>query len=742
MKNILLILMIPILLSAQSAFNKQSYFLGAGIDFGQNTHRASFSSLQNAPSCCPEFTDGSGLALKPNIYAGLPLSNSFYLTGTLGYQTQDGKLESSESTFVYLPTGDFADGEFNHILDTKLSTVYFEPRLDYTLPYNINIGFGYRFGLLIGKSFSQSELLTKPTNTGAFYNEETGEIIGRKRNEISGDIDQTVNIQHGVSIQVSYDLPLNSTNDLFISPYINYYYGISEFVTGSDWSNSSISAGLSIKFAKAKSFRIDKQIYKIDTLQITKDFIAKSYLKLGLENSEQYTETSSDTIFSINEISRTDTLFIQGKKPEIDFAKEASPTVYISSFGETELIGLDSIGNPIPFDHINLEVELTREVYPLLPYVFFDENSEIIPTRYKKINNSFDFDESKIPPSPINYHRNNLNIIGKRLAENPNSNISIYGYIDPTTEDNCTLAKWRALAIQKYINETFKIDKSRMSIIADESNCYPSDRTRTKSQQGYAENRRVVITTNTPELLFAVSRAKYQEPKLVEPSTIIIDLKANNLESFKEIPKTFNPYLTENSDIKTLAPANWELNVYQGSNILLQESQNTSSAKFPIEITRFNASELNNLKPLEVKLEVFDKKNMSVNYSKKVSIIKDTAEIEVEKLTLTIFEVSQSKLNSRIKKEIKEFVNQLDSKSEINITGYSDNLGSAKANKSLSAVRANEVKTYIKSLAPKAKFGSVKGVGSDEFPPGVNSYKSPEERFMSRTVEIEIRTIR
>jgi outer membrane protein OmpA-like peptidoglycan-associated protein len=354
-----------------------------------------------------------------------------------------------------------------------------------------------------------------------------------------------------------------------------------------------------------------------------------------------------------------------------------------------------------------------------------------------RVNNAKEFRESKIPPSALNYHRNNLNIVGKRLQENPGSTISVQGFVDPKTEPgNCELAVRRATAVKAYLIKVYGIENDRIEILAENDNCYPKDRTITESQKGFQENRRVQISTNDPNLLFAVSNAQYQEPKFILPQTILMNIKANEIEATKPI-EIDKPYPMD-SDLNYLPAENWEIFVNQSGKILYENSEYSETAQIPFEIDRFNAASLteNNL---DFELLVLDNKGGSEKITKSIPVRKDTLQNEVERLTLAVFEVSSAEVTPKIKREIQRFVKFLDENSQVNIVGYSDDIGNDYDNLQLSKIRAENVKNYIRQIAPRTKFGRVEGVGSSEFPPGLKSYDSPEERFISRTVEIEIR---
>ena len=730
MKYLLVIILLTLSLSAQ---DPRYGFNGA---YSLNTHTGDFTGIPGYESCCPGFREGSGSGPNFGFIYQYPIISKLYLDLKANINSLNGELSRNENTLVSV-NGVITNGVFSHDINTSIMNFNISVGASYNIFQNFNLSAAFGIGPNIGGTFDQKEEIVEPSNTGVFIDEETQENLGRIRNQITGDINDLNSSLLNLSIGANYLLPLNSESTLFLVPEINYIMFIGDQVKELDWSITSMNFGIGVRYAPKRPKKEYLEKYYIDTVRIKKDYIKEDYISLGAASENEKVDKQKDVVYFITEITRTDTLFIQGEKPVQDFARN-KPEVFKQLSGELEILGLDSNNRPVEFNEISLKVELTREIYPLLPYVFFDENSNVIPNRYERVISPSDFHPEDLDPSPIVYHRNNLNIIGKRLMDYPEATLTLSGYVDPTTEENkCDLAYNRAVSVKGYLMRVYGIEEDRIKI-KENSKCYPKELTRTQSSDGYAENRRVEISSNKPELLFAVTRTWLQEPTVINPASIIIHTMANQVESEKEIPLDEIFYPKKSNYNYSLAES-WDLFVDQGNFTLLNESGSNEEQEIPLQITRNNARKLVSNIPIFINLNVFGESGMSISKSKELKVTKDTADIEVEKLTLTVFRVSQATLDRRIKEEIREFVTGLDQNAEVNIIGYSDNLGDASQNKALSAVRAEEVRKYIRSIAPKARFGIVEGVGSNDFPPGVYSYESPEERFISRTVEIEIR---
>ncbi|MCX6148257.1 MAG: OmpA family protein [Candidatus Kapabacteria bacterium] len=737
MKKLLLLLMLVTssnLFAQYTGLDTLRPRYGGNFGIGLNLHNADFKALPDVPCCSPGFTSASKFGMTLGANYQTPLSNEIFLGAKLNYLSQSVQFLTDENIILSVNNTEFK-AVSEHQLQVDLASISIEPNVTYRLTKDLYLNFGFSIFNFISKSYTQQEELISPTDKGTYENNL------RVRGKNTGNISKMSSMAFGVSFGASYELALNTNKTLFALPEIYYNYGLNNINSDLNWKVSEFRAGISIAFSPYESIKKNISNIKIDTINIETDKIKKNIFTSGKANVKEYVENSADTIKYVYNYTRQDTLFISTyvepivKEVVKEIPEEELPNnSYL--FADLEVLGKNDNEALFPLTNINLRVELSRDIYPILPYIFYEFNSSVIPERYKKLEKDSKFDPSELDPSPISYHRNNLNILGKRLQENPKSEIILHGTTDPSTEkDNCELAKSRSKSIKDYLVNIFGIDQKRITV-EENKTCIPKDITRTQSEIGYAENRRVEIETNQPELLFAVSNTRYQNPTVISPNSIILRPKAQVITSKEKGDFGFNK-MPKKYDKEELR--NWVLSVEQNDFNLLMQDGGSTLQDLPILITRNNAKKLENGVPIKIDFTAYDGFDNIKNINKSLIVKKDTSDIESQGLTLTVFQVSQYTLDNRIKKEIRSFVKNLDKESTIIIRGYSDLLGNAEDNKRLSAVRANEVRDYIKSINSSANITEAIGLGSEKFAPGINSYNTPEERFMSRTVEIQIR---
>ncbi len=134
------------------------------------------------------------------------------------------------------------------------------------------------------------------------------------------------------------------------------------------------------------------------------------------------------------------------------------------------------------------EVERTT-LLPLLPYVFFEPSSSVIPTRYVQFTEreARVFAERQV--TKIDAYCNLLNIIGRRLRDEPTSTISLIGSTDG--REGADVARSRAVAVRTYLSSVWAVDTARIMVAA---RVLPAASTTTKDAELSAqENRRVTI---------------------------------------------------------------------------------------------------------------------------------------------------------------------------------------------------------------------------------------------------------
>ncbi len=102
--------------------------MGGYFHYNLNQHVANFAALPGIPNCCQNFPSGTGNGISFGGLYQLPLNTKFSLDLRFGYSSLNATLTSAETPCVIVG-GNVTAGMFQHILETKLATIGFEPAI-------------------------------------------------------------------------------------------------------------------------------------------------------------------------------------------------------------------------------------------------------------------------------------------------------------------------------------------------------------------------------------------------------------------------------------------------------------------------------------------------------------------------------------------------------------------------------------------------------------------------------------
>jgi outer membrane protein OmpA-like peptidoglycan-associated protein len=490
---------------------------------------------------------------------------------------------------------------------------------------------------------------------------------------------------------MNYMLPLAKDYSLQMGPDLNYLIGMNDLIKTGDWKISSIRLGLNLKYSPLPEIKpiIEKKTSEsfTDTVQIISEKVMRKTYTQGNIVSIVTEKRIFDTIIFHEKIRRTDTIFLPLKLS----AKLA-----------------------VNINEIKIDVQYVTEAFPVLPMVFFDENSANVPGYYTTGANDGNFNISRLEINPIVFHDRVLDIIGQRLKQSKKSKIELKGFSDSTSEKgNCELALSRAENVKKYLVDTWQIDGDRIKISKKRTKCSPPNPTLTPNDSGYSDNRRVEIYSEDDKITEPVLKEYFLEITGFKPDTIGFDIKNSVRGNLKS----------------------WEIIARQDNRILFRLNGNNSNPVFH-KIDLNTVSGLNN-EPLRLEFYAEDLEGQTAMDSRNIEINRDTSEYDIERMSLVLFDVGSDKLSSDARSSIKKFIRGLDKDSKVRVYGFTDALGDSGENLKLSVNRAKNTADLIRELYPDAVFESVDGFASRKMPQGIDSYSSPAKRFLSRTVQIE-----
>lgn len=476
----------------------------------------------------------------------------------------------------------------------------------------------------------------------------------RTRNEFSGDIPKANLFQSTLLFGAGYDLPLNRRHTMYAAPELFYAVGLTDLVEGLDWKANALRLGMAIKYSPWPA---------------------------GLE-------------------------------PKIE-----EPRTGILAAG-LEAVQVQRDGNEAPLSTLNIEQIISYSMRPLLNYVFFDENSAQIPVRYNKLS---PYETETFRPEGLHQaetmsaYYQVLNVIGRRLRDNPDAAITLVGCNAGAGVErgNRDLSRRRAESIRNYLRDNWGIAERRMNI---DTRDLPDNPSNTSDRDGLAENRRVEIRSNVPGI--------------VDPLFTTDTLRRTEIPTVR-----FRPTVRSEAGV-----TDWTLSAVQNGRTL-KSFHGTGDVPQNLDwnvggeqvVPRGGA-------PVEYQLEVNDAIGQTTTTpigTIDVDVLPEQAAQnrmgnykELSRYSLILFDFNSADPNAQNKAIVGKLRERIAPNANISVTGYTDRIGDAEYNRKLSEARARRVAEILN--APNA---AISGVG-ETMP--IYDNDLPEGRYYNRTVDIVI----
>jgi outer membrane protein OmpA-like peptidoglycan-associated protein len=647
-------------------------YVGGGLAVGLNLHSLNLP-VYRGDTLCGVFTSGSSILPNGSLLFETPLgdpAHSLWVTPRLHL--------SGLSALITTPATDQAQAR--NPTDSSLVTVSQEYKLNstllslgadlfvkYPLTPSLFLMGGPSLSYLLRRDATLNEVITSPPN--ALYNNGTQSqpVLNSGTNNSTGPIQNNSSILASFTLGASLDIRLSPK--VVLAPELTVSLPINSIRTDYNWHVTTIAFGAELKFDVAPE-------PKMEVVQ-------------------------------------------PPPPPPPPPAPKSEMTASVRISGVTT----DSAGveHEIPDPTIRVEEFERHEAYPALNYIFFDDGSAKIPSRYHLLDTStagsaFQID-SLTGKSTIEIYHEELNIVGKRLSENPGVTVTLTGTNSQSSKEatDSSLALQRAKSIQQYLHNVWQIDSSRITVTSEGLPTSPSTVT---TKDGSEENRRVEITSSDPSLL---------DPLAIET----VDRTMN--------PPTIRMRSTESSRI-TLAENT--LTLSQGNRILTSYRDPGPMEQWhPLQddLPRTDSSIIATLHLTDSiggQMVATDTTNVNL-----VTVRKKREERTKDKIlehyNLITFSFDRSDLGDRSLRVISEIASSVTPGTRIVIRGYTDITGESSHNLELSQARAKAVESALRqSLGGKVASVSFQSQGEGQF--DLVDNRLPEGRFLSRTVFVEL----
>ncbi|MBE2189423.1 MAG: OmpA family protein [Desulfobulbaceae bacterium] len=438
-----------------------------------------------------------------------------------------------------------------------------------------------------------------------------------------------------------------------------------------------------------------------------------------------FTEVSSDETYQTWEVPQLRLglalTFGLSKQPDNVYEEEDDKFFNV---GMNTVKGIDRQGNKSDLRKISVEETQYTELFPLLPYVFFNENSDVPDPKTQTLagtRESGNFSTETLEPDALKINSSTLDIVGSRMKKDKNASIKLVGTIDNVNEKAGTgLAQRRAEFVKNYLVTNYGIEANRITV---ETTGLPSRPSSSRDPEGVQENRRVEIypintnSTLLDPIIIESDRQRIAEPTIVE----------------------FSPKVESSSEI-----GGWELEVKQAGRIIkrLSGQGKVEDIQWGIMPNELAASEI----PVDYTYHVWDNQDNKKSISGSIpveyfSITRKKSEERpdrtISKYSLVVFGFDSPEVSESDKRIVmNNIVPNIKFNSTVQIYGYTDRIGDEKYNKELAGKRAESVLKLLQSKVRDAKYEKYE-VGESVL---VYDNNKTAGRQLSRTVQIYVIT--
>ncbi len=376
-------------------------------------------------------------------------------------------------------------------------------------------------------------------------------------------------------------------------------------------------------------------------------------------------------------------------------------------------------GSKNKLEKITIEETQYKELFPIVPYVFYRQN-DARPLPEYQINadrKTGDFNIEALEADAHTINKSILDVIGVRMREIPRANLTITGTNDDMGEArNMELSQRRAENAKEYLVNNYGIEANR---ITTKAVGLPQKASTKKDPEGVAENRRVEFASNDDRILYPITIAGEREA-IPTPDNI-------EFVTFAESSHPVN---------------RWTIEIYQSDRLLKKfEGQGEPEpVRWYIAPNALTPGAI----PLEYTFTAHNEKGMKKSASGSVPVeflsftrkkAENLPDQTISKFSLILFDFDSDVINNMDRRIIEnEIIPEIKPNSTVKIYGYTDRIGTESYNKQLALRRANQVRDALRAKVPQAKY-EVYGVGEERL---IFDNNSPIGRHLSRTVQVYV----